>query len=300
MATPSYEQILQQTQAERIAAYQPVIAATQAQIPTIQAQYAQARTAAEGEKTGLQQRYDQLLGDLGNREQYDIGRENTTTSREFGRRGIPLSSGVFDQTLDERIQPITQNYTSQRTGAFNTMEEGMRNIANLMNKYTTDEQADLANVNAKIAELMAGQSTQAIEAAQARYKTELDNYNEQKRIQIAQSTANSGGGGGGGNSAAQKTFNTQFNNLLKGSNPAAIEAAIYNFLRQGGQGGAAYAKSIGLDDSYYWGIWNKYVDQAKAAGTYGKAPSSSTTSQAKTSTAKQSAADQYFQSRSVK
>ena len=69
------------------------------------------------------------------------------TSQEFGRRGIPLSSGVFQQTLADVLNPITSQYT------------------NLFKETGAGREQDLLGLAQQIAQLQAGQPGQALSQA---------------------------------------------------------------------------------------------------------------------------------------
>lgn len=61
----------------------------------------------------LKQRYQNLLESLKSQQTEDITAQQTVTSREFGRRGIPLSSGEFDVALQEKLSPVRRAYAGQ-------------------------------------------------------------------------------------------------------------------------------------------------------------------------------------------
>ena len=89
-----YNQSLQQVQA----ANAPAVAAIGSQIPAFQQQ----QSAALAQNTAAQ------LADTGN--------QQTVTSREFGARGIPLSSGVYGQTLTNELGTLNKYYGAQASG----------------------------------------------------------------------------------------------------------------------------------------------------------------------------------------
>src|SRR3990167_8035859 len=101
MAAPNYAAILNQQTQQQLAAIKPTV------------------TAMEAEKQPLIQRYQSVLDQIAANQSAAITGQQTTSSREFGRRGIPLSSGIFETTLEERLNPIRREYSglTSQTGA---------------------------------------------------------------------------------------------------------------------------------------------------------------------------------------
>ena len=90
---PNYANILKGQQATATAAAQPVVSSLEAQ------------------RQPIADRYASLIDQIKSNQTAAIGGQQTTSSREFGRRGIPLSSGVFETTLEERLNPIRREYS---------------------------------------------------------------------------------------------------------------------------------------------------------------------------------------------
>jgi hypothetical protein len=129
-ATPvDYAQIAQEQQRIQQEAVKPVVASLEAQ------------------KAPLQARYDNLIKQLQGKETQEVGAQQTALSQEYGKRGIPLSSGAFSQDLMGKTQAITQNY------------------AGLQGEAVASEQADLANLATTIAQAQASGNTQAAQNA---------------------------------------------------------------------------------------------------------------------------------------
>jgi hypothetical protein len=120
-----YTQIAQEQQRIQQEAVKPVVASLEAQ------------------KAPLQARYDNLIKQLQGKETQEVGAQQTALSQEYGKRGIPLSSGAFSQDLMGKTQAITQNY------------------AGLQGEAVASEQADLANLATTIAQAQASGNTQA-------------------------------------------------------------------------------------------------------------------------------------------
>ena len=98
----------------------------------------------EGQRQPLIDRYQALIDQIKGNQATAEGRESVATAREFGKRGIPLSSGVYDTALTERLNPITQSYT------------------NLTKETGAGREQDLLSIAREIASLQAGNPSQAV------------------------------------------------------------------------------------------------------------------------------------------
>jgi len=160
-------------------ANQPAISSLQASIPETTAKFATARTSLEGQKVPLEARYKNLLDTILGNQEADISQTNLATSREFGRRGIPTTSGIVEKTLAEKTSPIRKFYTGQVTEAGISKEENLTKLNDLVASLTGQEtEASRAITNA-IAQLQAGDSTGAVTQAlnllaQNQSKTQAD------------------------------------------------------------------------------------------------------------------------------
>ena len=158
-------QMLEQQQQANI----PAVTSLQAQIPEIAGKYATQRTQLEAGKEPLKARYDQLLKDITSRTELAAG-------REFGRRGIPLSSGVYETALAERIAPETERIGLEK-------ETGLRGLTDLIANLTGQETGEQRAVSNAIAQLQAGGASSAITNALQMYQMQ-----QQEKSQTAQRT----------------------------------------------------------------------------------------------------------------
>ena len=143
-------------------ANQPAVEAARASIPTTQAAFAQQKQTLEGEREPLKQRYQSILDELTRKEKVDISAQERTTSREFGRRGIPLSSGIFDVELQEKLSPTRQFYAGQGRDVGLSREDALRQLTGQLGALPIQEQQSLNQINQAIANLEAGASKEAI------------------------------------------------------------------------------------------------------------------------------------------
>lgn len=91
----------------------PAISSLEQSVPITQQMYGQQAENLKQTSSNVEKRYQALLDSLTGKEAQDKAQVGLATSREFGKRGIPLSSGVFDQAMLEKTQPISQFYAGQ-------------------------------------------------------------------------------------------------------------------------------------------------------------------------------------------
>ena len=113
--------------------------------------YGEQKAGLEAYRSPLKEKYDTLLKSI-------VGEQSTATSREFGRRGIPLSSGAFDQALLEQTQP-----QRERIGAESNLAQA--DLERLISGIGVSKQGQLSAVDQAIAQLQAGGSSSAITQA---------------------------------------------------------------------------------------------------------------------------------------
>ena len=138
---PDYNSILQQSTQQATQAIQPALGALEAQ------------------KQPLTARYDSLIKQLGEQQGLATKNTETQTSRDFGARGISPNSGLFSQTLGERVQPIVSDYTSRISGA------------------GSDRENALAQLASQIAGLQSGAAQNGIQNALSLYGQQYGAYN---------------------------------------------------------------------------------------------------------------------------
>lgn len=113
----------------------------------------------------MNQRYQNLINQITGNQRQAESRESTATSREFGRRGISLQSGIFDQTLNERLDPITKYYTGQIKDVGFEQGKANRELQALLGNLTSAEIEQLRGIQNTIAQIQAGGSQDAAQNA---------------------------------------------------------------------------------------------------------------------------------------
>jgi hypothetical protein len=164
---------------------QPHIASLEQQIPETQQRFSTDKTRLEGEKQPLQERYKSLLDDLKNRETQQIGAAQTSAAREFGRRGVPLSSTDYDKYLSGQVNPIGQNFATLTTQTVQDREAGIRSIDDLISKLTGQETEAVRGVQNMIGQLKSGDPVSAIQGALQM----LQQAEQQRQFNIQQALA---------------------------------------------------------------------------------------------------------------
>ena len=146
-------------------ANQPAIQAQEASKPIIEQAYGQRETSLKGRIPALKDRYENILDDLTNRETKETTETKTALGREFGKRGVPLSSGVYDQTTLEKTQPISQFYGVQRKDTGLSQESDIKTIEDLIASLPIEKAGELNKVQQMIASLESGAANTGMQNA---------------------------------------------------------------------------------------------------------------------------------------
>jgi len=134
---------------------QPAISTLETGRAGIAPAYAGLTSAAEAQKTGIESRYQQLLQDI-------TGETQKGVTQEMTRRGIPISSGMTQDIVGQRVAgPIAQ--------AGVTREQGMLDINQLIASLGMGEQGAYSDLNQAIASIQAAAAPEAISSAQQLY-----------------------------------------------------------------------------------------------------------------------------------
>lgn len=149
-------------------ATRPAVESLQAGIPELRTNISTRQGQLSAQKTPLEQKYDQLLNSL-------VGQQSTATSREFGRRGIPLSSGLFDTTLLEQTQPTRERVGTEKLSALQELENAITNLG----LTGVSQERDILNT---IAQLQAGGGSNAITQAMSL----LEQQQQQRQFESSQ------------------------------------------------------------------------------------------------------------------
>lgn len=165
-------------------ANKPAIQSLEASIPEIQTGYKQQKEQLEAEKSPLKERYDNLLNSIKGNQTTAENRQTVTTRNELGRRGITSDSGLFEQTVTNAVNPITQQYTSMYKDTALQGDTAMRELVNRIANLGTQETAETRAVRNAIAQLQAGAGQSGITQGLGEFR-----YNQQREDARAASEA---------------------------------------------------------------------------------------------------------------
>lgn len=155
----------EKAQAARMQAIAPAVQSLEASIPEISQKFGSERTRLEAGKDPLKARYQSILDELKRREGVETQETNTALAREFGRRGVPLSSGLYDETGIEKRRPISEFYSGQTKDVGLSQEEGLSNIDQLIASLTGQEVESVRGIRNALASLQSGAGNASIEDA---------------------------------------------------------------------------------------------------------------------------------------
>lgn len=148
-----------------IEANQPAIASLQAQIPETQQRFAGEKSRILGEKEPLKERYNAIISELTRREGTDIAAQQRRTGQEFGYRGIPASSTLYQDELIARESPIRQAYGGQIANVGFEREEGLRNLDTLAANLEAQGIDAVRQIENAKASLLSGDPASALSGA---------------------------------------------------------------------------------------------------------------------------------------
>lgn len=185
----------------QIEANQPIVQSLQGQIPTTQAAYAQKGQALESQKGNLEQRYQSVLQSLSASENKETQSAQLASAREFGKRGVPLSSGAYDQYLAGQVNPVSEYYAAQKAGQGANFADLQSQLGNLIAQNPIQQQQAIDQINQAIAQLKAGNPGESVQSAlqqvqlmQQAQQAAAANALRERELTLAAQPRSSGGG----------------------------------------------------------------------------------------------------------
>lgn len=121
----------------------------------------------EASKDPLKSRYDNLISEINRREGVESNQQTEATAKEYARRGIPLSSGAYDQALIDNLNPIREYYTGQTSQAQTGLEQGISEIDKLVAQLQTGNPLESLQAAIQLAQLNSQNQQNAIQNALA-------------------------------------------------------------------------------------------------------------------------------------
>lgn len=171
-------------------ANQPVIQSLQASIPETQQKYAAESGRLQAQQAPLEQRYQSLLADVTRQGEANIRDVQTSTSREFGRRGISLQSGIFDQALNQAVTPQREWMGQQTKEIGLSREDALRQLQDLISKTGESGVGAVREIQNAIANLQAGGAQSGITNAMQMYQMQQQQAQAQAERALQEKIAN--------------------------------------------------------------------------------------------------------------
>lgn len=162
---------------------QPAINTLQGQASGINTAYQGLSTAAAAQKPNIEQRYQDTLKEI-------TQATRGAAASEFTRRGIPLSSGLVEQTVGSRLAPQIASAATQR-------DTNLLGVDQLLADIGMGQQTSQTSLAQAIAAIQAASSGEAISSAQNIYgqqqtanQNALQNQLQQQQLALQTQVAN--------------------------------------------------------------------------------------------------------------
>lgn len=171
---PNFEDTIRRAQQMQQEAYKPLISQLQGNVPEIQKNFASQRQTLENRRKPLQERYDNLIADLKNRETQDVNKQTVVTNNELGKRGILGSSTLAQQEIVNATQPISQSYGAQVKDVGLAGQEAQQKIDEQISGLSSAELESIRGIQNAIAQFQAQGNTEGISLGQNLIRNALD------------------------------------------------------------------------------------------------------------------------------
>ena len=140
----------------------PVVSALESQRAAVPAQFATQKTALESQTQSLKSRYDNILASMARRQKVSEAEVDLEKSREYGRRGVPLSSGMFEQDLRSTKTPIREFFGEKEKDISLEQETALMGLAGKIASLPSEEEKMKSDLDVAIGMAKQGNSQQAI------------------------------------------------------------------------------------------------------------------------------------------
>jgi len=175
-----FNAILKAQQQAQTEANKPIIENLQQQLPLVGQQIQQTQKTLETGQQKLEATYKNLVDSITGNQQQETQSAQTATSTELGRRGVSSMGGLYDQTINKAVSPITRYYTNQLQGAGNTFMSENQDIQNQIAGLPLQQTQQELQIRQLMAQAQAGGNTTAIQNALALWQ------NQQAQSQAAE------------------------------------------------------------------------------------------------------------------
>jgi len=172
---------LAESQKQMNEALAPAINSLESSKPITQQLYAQQAENLKQTSSNIEKRYDALLSSLVGEEKRTENDIGLATSREWGKRGISLSSGAYDEALLEKYKPTREYYSglTQQTGV--AREGDLMKISQALALNPIELQGALNSIQQAIAAIQTGGAKDAISNSinQSQFQASIDQKNKE-------------------------------------------------------------------------------------------------------------------------
>ena len=168
-----YSALLSQQKAEQAAQSTKYAGVLESQIPGIQQRTAESSAMLQQKETNLKDRYSTLINQIKGKEATETKTLQTNLGVEYGKRGIPLSSGAFQQDVAGKTSDIGRYWTDKLMEAQTGQESDVLGIQQLALQLKQSEADSINQIKTAIA-------TQDWQGAQNAIQTalQLQQFNE--------------------------------------------------------------------------------------------------------------------------
>jgi predicted GNAT family acetyltransferase len=178
------QRVAEQQRNAYMQAIQPAVQSLESSLPEISQRYQAARTQAEAEREPMKERYARLIDEIRGQGEGEKTQTIRTAAREYGRRGIPLSSTAYAEEEQARTSPITKYYLSKEAEATDAEQSANRELTNLITNLFGEETEAQRAVRQAIANIQAGAGTQAIDSANAIVEAALNRALQESQLKL--------------------------------------------------------------------------------------------------------------------
>lgn len=162
----------------------PTISSAQSQTTTAQNA---AQPAIDTLKSGidpLKQKYNDLIASIKGKGQEAVRQTEIASAREFGKRGIPLSSGAYDQFVQSQTLPVNTQYAGLEAETGLKSQEAEQNIKNAIAQL--QGQAGFKGLDQALAYAQLAQNESQFQTQEQRLRDTLNKSTEAKSDPYAQ------------------------------------------------------------------------------------------------------------------
>ena len=144
----------------------PVISSLREQMPTIEAMYGKRGEQLEGRIAPFEEKYNNMLAEVTRMKDEEKVNTESAKRKEFAKRGIAMSSGMYGNELEKAITPIERYYGTRSTDLNLDRVAKVKEITDIIDMLPLQQKADIQKVLTTIANVEGASGESAINLAQ--------------------------------------------------------------------------------------------------------------------------------------